>query len=65
MITRGHTNHRCGKSHHNAKLTDQQVRAMRAMHVPGKVGYETLAREFGCAVSTARDICTYRTRYSA
>lgn len=51
------------KQHHRAKLTADQVRQMRAAHVPGKVGYETLAARFGCGVSTARDICTYRTRW--
>lgn len=51
------------KQHHRAKLTADQVRDMRAAHVPGKVGYETLAARFGCGVSTARDICTYRTRW--
>jgi hypothetical protein len=51
------------KQHHRAKLTADQVRQMRAAHVPGKVGYETLAARFGCGVSIARDICTYRTRW--
>jgi len=50
------------KQHHRAKLPADQVRAMRAAYVPGKVGYETLAARFGCGISTARDICTYRTR---
>lgn len=48
--------------HHRAKLTADQVKAMRAAHVPDVVGYETLAKQFGCSVSTARDICTRRTR---
>jgi len=48
--------------HHRAKLTDQQVRDMRQRHLAYIVGYETLAKEFGCSISTARDICTYRTR---
>lgn len=48
--------------HHRAKLSDKAVAAMRDKHLAYVVGYETLAREFGCGVSTARDICTYRTR---
>jgi len=28
-------------------------------------GYEALAKVFGCGVSTARDIVTYRTRIDA
>lgn len=50
------------KIHHRAKLTDDQVRQMRAEHKPWVVGYETLADKYNCGVSTARDICTYRTR---
>ena len=48
--------------HHRAKLTEDQVRAMRADYHPYVRGYEWLAREYGCGISTARDICTYRTR---
>jgi DNA invertase Pin-like site-specific DNA recombinase len=43
-------------------VTDDEVRRIRALHVPYIIGYETLARMFGCGVSTIRDICTYRTR---
>lgn len=50
--------------HHRAKLTDKQVADMRNQHLAYVVGYETLAKRFGCGVSTARDICTYRTRYN-
>lgn len=48
--------------HHKAKLPDDKVRQMRSDHKPYVVGYETLAVMYGCGVSTARDICTYRTR---
>lgn len=65
MITRLHTGHRAGQSHPRAKLTDEQVKAIRKAYKPYVVGYEMLARQFGCGVSTVRDICTYRTRYSA
>jgi len=50
------------KAHHRAKLTDDQVREMRQKHLAYVVGYETLAKQFKCGISTARDICTYRTR---
>ena len=49
-------------THHRAKLTNDQVRQMRAKYLAYVIGYETLAAEFGCGISTARDICTYRTR---
>ena len=44
-------------------LTPAQVHALRAAHKPGVrgAGYESLARQFGVAVSTVRDVVTYRT----
>jgi len=42
-ITRNHTNHRCGASHQRAKLTTEQVSAMRAEYEAGVGGYEYLA----------------------
>lgn len=61
---------RRGESNHNASLTDEQVRDMRQLYASWKQarsnkGYGTLAEIFGCGQSTARDICTYRTRYAA
>lgn len=58
---------RPGQQHHNARLTDEEVKDMRQLYQSWKEagankGYETLAAIFGCGVSTARDICTYRTR---
>ena len=50
--------------HHRAKLTDAQVAQMRKEHLAYILGYEYLAKKFGCGISTARDICTYRTRYA-
>ena len=50
--------------HHRAKLTDEQVIEMRKRHLAYIIGYETLAKEFCCGISTAMDICTYRTRYN-
>lgn len=43
-------------------LTDEQVRQIRALHVPHVRGYERLAKQFGVGISTIRDVCTYRTR---
>ena len=44
-------------------LSPEQVCALRAAHKPGVrgAGYESLARKFGVAVSTVRDVVTYRT----
>lgn len=54
-----------GESHYRARLTDEQVRAMRKLHRRAGKGYMALAAIFGCGVSTARDICTWRTRRDA
>lgn len=63
-IARNHTGHRIGEGHQKARLTDAQVAEMRSLHGPG-FGYGRLAARFGCGVRTARDICTYRTRWAA
>jgi len=60
---RNHTGHRIGAWHQRAKLTTEQVRAMRADHANGKGGYKVLADRYGCGVSTARDICNFVTRW--
>jgi hypothetical protein len=65
MITRNHTGHRCGASHQKAKLTDEQVSAMRADYEAGRGGYMALSRRYNCGISTARDIVQYRTRWKA
>ena len=58
-----------GQAHHNARLTDDQVKAMRVIYQGWKdrglrKGYRHAAKLFSCGVSTARDILTYRTRYN-
>lgn len=57
---------KCGEQHHNAKLSDEDVDEMRKKREeqPWLWSYQALADEYGCGVSTARDICTYRTRYA-
>jgi hypothetical protein len=54
-----------GENHYKARLSDKDVREMRELHRRAKKGYETLALIFGCGASTARDICTKRTRRDA
>lgn len=61
-MKRNHLGYRVGEAHQKAKLTDEQVKAMRAEYVPFEVGYLTLARKYGCGESTARDICNQYTR---
>jgi len=65
MISRNLDGYRIGQSHQRAKLTDAQVKEMRRLNESGEAGYRKLSSMFGCGQSTARDVCTYRTRYSA
>lgn len=53
-----------GQAHHNAYLTDEQVKQMRELREmrPDLWSYGALAEKFGCPASTVRDIVTYRTR---
>jgi len=62
VIRRAINGYRVGESHQHAKLSDETVRKMRVDYEAGRGGYLTLARKYGCGESTARDICTYRTR---
>lgn len=59
-----------GEKHHNASLSNDQVKDMRQLYQSWKAagsrkGYPTLAEIFRCGESTARDIVTYRTRVDA
>ena len=70
MNRRNHTGHRVGEWHHRAKLSDDEVRRMRAKYAGWKArgelkGYRLLGAIFGCSRWTARDIVTMRTRASA
>lgn len=64
-VKRNRKGYRVGECHQKAKLTDAEVARMRRMYRPGIVSMPLLAREFGCGLSTVRDIVTYRTRASA
>tara|TARA_R110001592_G_scaffold111372_6_gene308500 strand:+ start:17864 stop:18058 length:195 start_codon:yes stop_codon:yes gene_type:complete len=61
-MTRNHTGHPTGQHHHRAKLTTEQVQAMRAEYIPYVNGLTKLARKYQCPRSTVRDICNYMTR---
>ncbi|MDE2441812.1 MAG: hypothetical protein KGP14_12380 [Betaproteobacteria bacterium] len=62
---RNHLGWRVGEWHGKAKLSDFDVRNMRLHHETLGWGYHRCATHWGCGISTARDICTYRTRASA
>lgn len=52
-----------GERQHNARLTPDIVRALRAEHmayIRGR-GYSALAKRYGVAWPTVRDVVTYRT----
>jgi len=62
MKKRSPTGHRVGEWHQRAKLTTEQVEAMREEYMPYVVSIRALAKKYGCGLSTARDIVTYATR---
>ncbi len=64
FVRRGWTGHRIGESHPRARLSDDDVRLVRALHEEG-LGYRRIAVKFEVGISTIRDICTHRTRYDA
>lgn len=58
---------RRGSAHHNARLTDDQVKAMRVIFATWKErgltkGYGHAARLFRCGRATVRDVILRRTR---
>lgn len=59
-----HLRDRIGLKHHNATLTFDQVKAIRAAAKAGN-GYGAIERLFGVSRWTVRDIVTFRTRKSA
>ncbi len=63
IVARNHRGWRIGESHGRARHSSKTVEAIRADHSKG-MGYKALAQKHGCGISTARDICTYRTRWN-
>jgi DNA invertase Pin-like site-specific DNA recombinase len=61
LIALSERGYRIGESHHNAKLTDDQVEKIRCMHDCG-LGYQSIANQFGVSKSTVRDIVNFRNR---
>jgi len=63
--TYGRNGARNGESHHMARLTDAQVREIRAKYSPHIYTQKRLAAEYGCGRGTIRDIVLYITRANA
>lgn len=59
-IRRNHTGHRLGEHHPKARLSDDEVVKMRAMHAGG-ARIPVVAVTFGCSYWTAYDILNYKT----
>jgi ribosome-binding protein aMBF1 (putative translation factor) len=64
-MKRNHTGHRVGECHQKARLSDAQVRNVRAARERLGWSYREIGEFFGVSLWTVRDICTYRTRGSA
>lgn len=58
---KGRTSRVLGKHRGNGKLTEEQVRDIRAEYIPGKVGYQALAKKFDVERSTIQAIVTRKT----
>jgi hypothetical protein len=55
------SDHLQGSNHHNAKLTEEDVKTMRRIYNEGTVTIKALANKYNIGASTARDILTHRT----
>lgn len=53
---------RVGDSHHNAKLTNNEVDQLIAMHEAGGIGYRRLAKIWEVSPATARNLIKGRRR---
>lgn len=53
---------RIGETHHNAKLTDQEVEQIRDLHELAGWTYDELASAYGAPKITIAKICTYQRR---
>lgn len=60
-IQRNWKGYRLGRSHHNAKLTEEAVRDIRHRHEVLHEGYIKLSKATKLSWSTIRDVCIYRT----
>lgn len=59
-VRRAPTGHRIGESHPRAKLTDEIVRQIRALHAKGQ-GSKSIARQLDLPRDTVRDVIDFRT----
>lgn len=55
-VSKGRTVSMVGTDNGQSKLTEDQVRSIRAEAVPGKVGHKRLAKKYGVAPQTIKDI---------
>lgn len=53
--------HLKGSNHHNAKLTEEDVKTMRRIYNEGDVTIKALANKYNISARTARDILTNKT----
>jgi DNA-binding Lrp family transcriptional regulator len=62
LIRRNSQGYRIGECHHNAKLTDDDVRLIRELREDFGLPYAEIAEKFECSLWTVRDICKGWTR---
>ena len=60
-VRKGRTSKCLGTKNGENKLTEDQVRCIRAEYVPGIVGHKRLAKKYGVHAQTIKDILIRRT----
>ena len=53
---------RIGETHHNAKLTDDDVNHIRLLNIEHGISFRELARKFEVSHTTIENICGYKKR---
>lgn len=62
IVTYNEAGNRIGETHHNARISDAVVDAIRDRHEDEGLGYKAMASIFGLSINTIRKICTYERR---
>lgn len=53
---------RIGETHHNAKLTDDDVNHIRVLNIEHGLSFRELAKKFDVSHTTIENICAYKKR---
>ena len=62
VVAYGESGKRIGQGHHNARISDETVDAIRERHENDGVPLRQLVLEFGLSIGTIRKLCYYQRR---